>query len=125
MSQPTTLPTAMPFGTWSPLTQPTFRNLWLAVLVSNIGTWIHDVSAAWFMAETTGSPFMVSAVQAATTLPVVLLAVLAGTLADIVDRRKYHAGAPGPAGTVDIDCIDFRTRHWRGHGHAGAAGDDS
>jgi MFS family permease len=41
------------------------------------------------MAETTGSPFMVAAVQSATTLPVVLLAVIAGTLADIVDRRKY------------------------------------
>jgi MFS family permease len=63
--------------------------MWLAVLVSNIGTWIHDVSAAWVMAENTGSPFMVAAVQSATTLPVVLLAVLAGTLADIVDRRKY------------------------------------
>jgi 8-hydroxy-5-deazaflavin:NADPH oxidoreductase len=76
-------------GPWSPLSQPVFRRLWLAVLASNIGTWIHDVSAAWVIAETTGSPFMVAAVQAATTLPVVLLALLAGTLADIVDRRKY------------------------------------
>jgi MFS family permease len=76
-------------GPWSPLSQPVFRNIWLAVLASNVGTWIHDVSAAWVIAETTGSPFMVAAVQAATTLPVVLLAVLAGTLADIVDRRKY------------------------------------
>jgi MFS family permease len=63
--------------------------MWLAVLIGNIGTWIHDVSAAWVMAENTGSPFMVAAVQSATTLPVVLLAVFAGTLADIVDRRKY------------------------------------
>jgi MFS family permease len=66
-----------------------FRNLWLAILVGNIGTWIHDVAAAWVIAETTGSPFMVAAVQSATTLPVVLLAVMAGTLADIVDRRRY------------------------------------
>lgn len=80
--------TAAP-GAWSPLTQPTFRMMWLAVLVGNIGTWIHDVAAAWVMAENTGSPFMVAAVQSATTLPVVLLAVFAGTLADIVDRRKY------------------------------------
>ncbi len=78
-----------PPGAWSPLTQPVFRRMWLAVLASNIGTWIHDVSAAWVMAENTGSPFMVAAVQSATTLPVVLLAVLAGTLADIVDRRRY------------------------------------
>lgn len=76
-------------GAWSPLTQPTFRMMWLAVLIGNIGTWIHDVAAAWVMAENTGSPFMVAAVQSATTLPVVLLAVFAGTLADIVDRRKY------------------------------------
>jgi MFS family permease len=76
-------------GPWSPFSQPVFRSMWLAVLASNVGTWIHDVSAAWVMAETTGSPFMVAAVQSATTLPVVLLAVLAGTLADIVDRRKY------------------------------------
>jgi MFS family permease len=76
-------------GPWSPLGQPTFRALWLAILAGNIGTWIHDVAAAWVMAESTGSPFMVAAVQSATTLPVVLLAVIAGTLADIVDRRKY------------------------------------
>lgn len=89
MSQPSPPQSAVAPGAWSPLTQPTFRKLWLAVLVSNIGTWIHDVSAAWMMAENTGSPFMVAAVQSATTLPVVLLAVIAGTLADIVDRRKY------------------------------------
>lgn len=89
MSQPSPSPTVAAPGPWSPLTQPTFRMMWLAVLVGNIGTWVHDVAAAWVMAENTGSPFMVAAVQSATTLPVVLLAVFAGTLADIVDRRKY------------------------------------
>src|SRR3546814_8766023 len=44
------------------------------------------------MAATTGSPVVVAAVQAATTLPMVLLAVCAGTLADIVDRRRYLIG---------------------------------
>lgn len=82
-------PDAPTTGAWTPLTQPTFRGFWLAVVVSNIGTWIHDVAAAWVMAEQTGSAFMVAAVQAATTLPMVLLAILAGTLADIVDRRRY------------------------------------
>ncbi|TQM12820.1 putative MFS family arabinose efflux permease [Pseudoxanthomonas sp. 3HH-4] len=81
--------TPPPVGPWSPLQQPTFRALWLAILVGNIGTWIHDVAAAWVMAETTGSPLMVAAVQSATTLPVVLLAIVAGTLADIIDRRRY------------------------------------
>ena len=76
-------------GPWSPLGAPAFRAFWLAILGGTIGTWVHDVAAAWVMAENTGSPFMVAAVQAATTLPMVLLAIIAGTLADIVDRRRY------------------------------------
>lgn len=80
---------ASPIGPWAPFSQPTFRALWLAILVGNIGTWMHDVAAAWIMAERTGSAFWVAAVQSATTLPVVMLALAAGTLADIVDRRKY------------------------------------
>lgn len=76
-------------GPWAPLHQPTFRALWLAILAGNIGTWIHDVAAAWWMAEATGSPLMVAAVQSATTLPVVLFALVAGTLADSIDRRVY------------------------------------
>ncbi|HEY1036384.1 MAG TPA: MFS transporter [Pseudoxanthomonas sp.] len=84
-----TMSTSDTHGPWSPLGQPTFRALWLAILVGNIGTWVHDVAAAWIMAETTNSPLMVAAVQSATTLPVVVLAIVAGTLADIVDRRRY------------------------------------
>lgn len=82
-------PPAPPPGPWSPLREPNFRALWLAILAGNIGTWVHDVAATWVMAERTGSAFMVAAVQAATTLPVVLLAIFAGALADIVDRRRY------------------------------------
>ncbi|KGM56247.1 MFS transporter [Lysobacter daejeonensis GH1-9] len=89
MSQVSPPPQTAAPGPWSPLGQPTFRSLWLAILTSSIGTSVHDVAASWVMAENTGSPFMVAAVQAATTLPVVLLAVIAGTLADIVDRRRY------------------------------------
>ncbi|MCP3141888.1 MFS transporter [Pyxidicoccus xibeiensis] len=76
-------------GAWAPLRHPSFRALWLAVLTSNIGTWVQDVAASWFMSERTGSPLMVAAVQSATTLPVVAFALVAGTLADIVDRRRY------------------------------------
>ncbi|WP_372018137.1 MFS transporter [Pseudoxanthomonas sp. 10H] len=82
-------PASAQAGPWSPLRQPVFRALWLAILLGNVGTWMHDVAAAWLMAERTASPLWVSAVQAATTLPVVLLALVAGTLADIVDRRRY------------------------------------
>lgn len=76
-------------GAWAPLAVPAFRAMWLAILGSTIGTWVHDVAAAWTMAEATDSPLMVAAVQSATTLPVVMLALLAGALADIVDRRRY------------------------------------
>jgi MFS family permease len=75
-------------GAWAPLRYPEYRAMWLAVLVGNIGTWVNDVAAAWLMAGI-GTPLMVAAVQSATTLPVVLLSLSAGALADIVDRRKY------------------------------------
>lgn len=87
-NEPSAAPPATP-GPWAPLSEPLFRGLWLAILVGNIGTWMHDVAAAWVMAERTGSALWVGAVQTATTLPVVLFALVAGTLADIVDRRKY------------------------------------
>jgi MFS family permease len=80
--------TAAP-GAFAPLATPLFRRLWLAIVVGNIGTWIHDVASAWHMAEMTGSPLMVAAVQTATTLPMALLALVGGTLADIVDRRRF------------------------------------
>lgn len=76
-------------GPWSPLAIREFRLVWIAILVTNTGTWVHDVAAAWVMAEQTGSPLMVAAVQSATTLPVAILGLAAGTLADIVDRRRY------------------------------------
>lgn len=82
-------PPAQAAGAWSPLKIRMFRSIWLAILASNIGTWVNDVAAAWVMAERTGSPLMVALVQSATTVPIVLLALAAGTLADIVDRRRY------------------------------------
>ena len=52
-----------------PFLQPIFRNLWTATLVSNLGTWMQNVGAAWLMTSLTPSPLLVSMVQAATTLP--------------------------------------------------------
>lgn len=74
---------------WAPFRIPVFRYLWVATLVSNIGTWMHDIGAGWLMTSLSDSPVMVALVQTATTLPIFLLALPAGTLADIVDRRKH------------------------------------
>ena len=80
--------TVAPVSAWSPLRQPVYRALWTAQLVSNIGTWMHNVAAVWLMGTLGGSPAMVALVQSAVTLPVFLTALPAGALADIVDRRR-------------------------------------
>ena len=65
-----------------------FRSLWIAAVVSNMATWMHDVGAAWLMTSLAPSPLMVSMVQAATSLPLFVLALPAGALADVFDRRR-------------------------------------
>jgi MFS family permease len=75
-------------GIWAPLRRPTFRALWIAAVVSNVGTWMHDTAAAWTMTGLSPSPIMVSLMQTATSLPFFLLALPAGALADVVDRRR-------------------------------------
>jgi MFS family permease len=75
-------------STWEPLREPVFRALWIASLTSNIGTWMQNVGAAWLMTSLTPSPVVVALVQAATSLPVFLVGLPAGALADIVDRRR-------------------------------------
>ncbi|MGE0666407.1 MAG: MFS transporter [Sphingomonadales bacterium] len=76
-----------------PLGLPVFRALWIATIVSNVGTWMHDVGAAWLMTSLTTDPLMVALVQAATTLPMFMFALPGGALADIVDRRKLLLAA--------------------------------
>src|SRR6266446_615345 len=73
---------------WSPLRESVFRALWIATVVSNIGTWMQDVGESWLMTSLTPSPVLVAPVETAGSLPVVLIALQAGALADIVDRRR-------------------------------------
>lgn len=75
-------------GAWSPFQYPAFALLWTAALLSNTGSWMHDVAAGWLMTTLAPTPFMVAMVQAATTLPVFLLALPAGALADRMDQRR-------------------------------------
>ena len=72
----------------APLRLRVFRALWLANLVSATGTIVQGVGAAWLMTTLAGTPDLVAMVQTATYLPILLLALLAGTLADLWDRRR-------------------------------------
>ena len=72
----------------APLARPVFRALWIAALVSNVGTWMQSVGAVWQVGTFSGSPALVALVQTAVSLPIVLLALPAGAAADVVDRRR-------------------------------------
>jgi MFS family permease len=73
---------------WEPLREPLFRSLWIAAVISYTGTWMQNVGAGWLMTQLTTSPLMVSLVQAAAAVPVFLVVLPAGALADMVDRRR-------------------------------------
>src|ERR1700744_1201775 len=72
-----------------PLRNSTFRTLWLANVVAWLGTWLQNTGAGWLMTILAPRPFIVAMVQAATIMPVFLLALPGGALADIVDRRVF------------------------------------
>ena len=78
----------MSASAWSPLRHPVFRALWVVTIISNVGTWMQNVAAAWLMTSLSQSSVMVALVQTATSLPVFFLALPAGALADVVDRRR-------------------------------------
>jgi MFS family permease len=87
----TSMPGNLPGGHGSalaPLREPLFRSLWIAAVISYTGTWMQNVGAGWMMTQLTMSPLMVSLVQAATMLPVFLVILPAGALADMMDRRR-------------------------------------
>ena len=72
-----------------PFRLPTFRMLWTTWLLANLCMWMNDVAAAWMMTALTPSPIWVALVQTASTLPVFLLGLPSGALADTLDRRRY------------------------------------
>jgi MFS family permease len=74
---------------FAPLRQPVFRMLWLTWMAANTSMWMNDVAGAWLMTSLAPSPLWVALVQSASTLPVFLLGLPSGALADILDRRRY------------------------------------
>src|SRR6202049_1654474 len=85
MTDPGTKQTA---SLWRPLRSPTFRNLLFADVVSDVGTFMQSVGAAWLMVSLNAGPMYVALTQTASALPFFILALPAGAIGDIVDRRK-------------------------------------
>ncbi|MDB5319379.1 MAG: arabinose efflux permease family protein, partial [Phycisphaerales bacterium] len=81
-----------PKSAWSPLAVPIFRALWIAYLVSLIGTWAREAGGPWLMGILTDkqkdSALWVSLIQTASNLPIAFLSIAAGVMADIYDRRR-------------------------------------
>jgi MFS family permease len=73
---------------WGALRYRVFRWLWIATVVSNIGTWMYNAASGWLMTSLNPSPLMVSLVQVANSLPLFLFALPAGALADMLDKRR-------------------------------------
>jgi MFS family permease len=86
-SRPPTSPRSA--NAFEPLSEPVFRLLWSTWLTANLCMWMNDVAAAWTMTTLTSTPIWVALVQSASTLPVFLLGLPSGALADILDRRRW------------------------------------
>lgn len=84
-----TVSDAAPAPAWSALRYPAFRYLWIATVVSNVGGWMYSTASSWLMTSLNSDPLIVSLVQAANSLPLFLLALPAGALADMIDKRRF------------------------------------
>ena len=85
--------TPPPPSALAPFRYPAFRAIWIANLASNMGSMIQSVAAAWLMTELTNSHLLIALVQASATIPILLLAVFAGAIADNFDRRRVMLAA--------------------------------
>jgi len=77
----------------SPLALPAFRAIWIASMASNFGGLIQSVGASWMMTSLAASPQMIALVQASAALPIMLLSLWAGAIADNLDRRRVMLAA--------------------------------
>ncbi|WP_229070235.1 MFS transporter [Actinoplanes sp. DH11] len=82
-------------GAWAPLRRPVFRTIWLAAFVANVGTWMQTVAGQWLLVEHHSSSLLISLVQSASSVPVLLLVIPAGVVADFLDRRRLLLAVQG------------------------------
>ncbi|WLT29946.1 MFS transporter [Geothrix sp. PMB-07] len=73
---------------FAPLRNHLFLAIWIAAMASNVGTWVQSVGEKWLMAEITRSPLLMSLIETGSTLPMLILSMPGGAIADIVDRRR-------------------------------------
>jgi MFS family permease len=73
---------------WSPLRHDVYRRLWLASLASYVAVWMQSVAGAWLMTSLTASALLVALMQTAISLPMFLLSLPAGVLADLLERKR-------------------------------------
>jgi len=115
--QVASIPQASRPSALAPLREPLFRSLWIAAVISYTGTWMQNVGAGWLMTQLNPSPFLVGMVLAAATLPVFLVMLPAGAIADMMDRRRlllftqwWMVLASGSLGLMTLThCIHPRT----------------
>jgi predicted MFS family arabinose efflux permease len=77
---------------WAAFRHRAFTVIWIATVVSNIGTWMYNAASGWLMVSLNSSALLVSLVQVATSLPMFLFALAAGALADTFDKRRFLIG---------------------------------
>lgn len=82
-----------PPSAFAPFRYPAFRAIWIANLASNMGSMVQSVAAAWLMTDLTDSHLLIALVQAGTTIPIMLLGIFAGAIADNFDRRRIMLAA--------------------------------
>lgn len=75
-------------GPFAPLRSRIFFAIWIAAMASNVGTWVQSVGEKWLMGELTSSPLLMSLIETGATLPMLVLSLPGGAIADIVDRRR-------------------------------------
>ncbi|MFT0858627.1 MFS transporter [Ancylobacter sp. G4_0304] len=101
----TDAPNAQSSGGFAPLRRPVFAVLWAATVLGNTGSFMRDVASAWLVTDLSASPAAVAAVQAAGMLPIFLLAIPAGVLSDILDRRKFLIAIQFLLGSVSLTLL--------------------
>jgi MFS family permease len=84
--------TASRWGVFAPFHRRAFAVIWVATVIGNIGTFMASLASSWLVTDLSGSPQAVALVQAAATLPIFVLSIPAGVLADILDRRRFLIG---------------------------------